>query len=170
MAGEEVSFYAKYIVLRYTLNMADISQIQHRRRLQTLAEFRYTLRQFLHFSESCSEEAGLQPQQHQLLLHVAGAPDGVETTISYVAERLGLRHHSVVELSKRCEEAGLIRRKHDTPDRRVVVLHVTAKGQRVLRVLSEAHERELSELVPRLVRALTSIRNADKRRINAAAI
>jgi DNA-binding MarR family transcriptional regulator len=143
------------------------SESEDRRRLQTLAEFRYALRQFLHFSEQRASAAGLHPQQHQLLLHLAGARDGVETTVSYAAERLGLRHHSVVELSKRCEEAGLIRRKHDTPDRRYVVLHVTAKGQRVLRALSEDHERELSELVPRLIRALTAIRSSARRDANA---
>lgn len=143
--------------------MASTPQPQDQRRLQTLAELRYTLRQFLHFSEQCATEAGLHPQQHQLLLHLAGAPDGTETTISYAAERLGLRHHTVVELSKRCEETGLIRRKHDTPDRRCVVLHVTAKGYRVLRALSEAHERELDELAPRLLRALTAIRTSAKR-------
>jgi DNA-binding MarR family transcriptional regulator len=150
--------------------MADLPRSQEQQRLQTLAEFRYALRQFLHFSEECATEAGLHPQQHQLLLHVAGAPDGAETTISYVAERLGLRHHSVVELSKRCEEAGLIRRKHDTPDRRYVVLHVTAKGQRVLQTLSEVHERELSELVPRLVRTLTTIRSSARRNASPAGI
>jgi DNA-binding MarR family transcriptional regulator len=57
----------------------------------------------------------------------------------------------------------LIRRKHDTPDRRYVLLHVTAKGQRLLRALSDAHERELYELAPRLVRTLTSIRTSAAR-------
>src|SRR6201990_345899 len=122
-------------------------------RLKNLAEFRYELRQFLQFSESCSAEAGLHPQQHQLLLQLAGAPDEVETTVSYAAERLGLRHHTVVELSKRCEEAGLIHRHQDLNDRRRIQLRVTAKGQRVLRILSEDHERELHELGPRLIRA-----------------
>ncbi len=137
--------------------------------MQTLADFRYALRQFLHFSEERAAVAGLHPQQHQLLLHLAGAPDGAETTISYAAERLGLRHHSVVELSKRCEDAGLIRRRHDTPDRRYVMLHVTAKGHRVLRALSEDHERELYELVPRLVQSLTAIRGAARRTGSAGA-
>lgn len=128
-----------------------------RLRLQNLAEFRYELRQFVQFSENCSAEAGLHPQQHQLLLHLAGAPDGLETTVSYAAERLGLRHHTVVELSKRCEEAGLIDRIQDLHDRRRVQLQVTAKGHRVLGVLSDDHERELHELGPRLLRALSRI-------------
>jgi DNA-binding MarR family transcriptional regulator len=146
------------------MGMARVPHTRGRRRLQTLAEFRYALRQFLHFSERCSAERGLHPQQHQLLLHIAGAPDGVETTVSYAAERLGLRHHSVVELSKRCEEAGLIQRRHDTSDRRRVVLHVTAEGQRLLHALSEDHERELHELAPRLIQALRLIRSSDRDR------
>lgn len=143
-------------------------QAKDRQRVQTLAEFRYALRQFLHFSEARAVDAGLHPQQHQLLLHIAGAPDDVETTVSYAAERLGLRHHSVVELSKRCEEAGLIRRTHDSSDGRRVVLQVTAEGQRVLRTLSEDHERELHELLPTLIRTLTQIRSSHKRSAKSA--
>jgi DNA-binding MarR family transcriptional regulator len=138
--------------------MAKPFQSTDRQRLQTLAEFRYTLRKFLQFSEKRAEDAGLHPQQHQLLLHIAGAPEGVETTVTYVAERLGLRHNSVVELSKRCEEAGLVHRRHDTSDRRRVVLQITAEGNKLLRVLSDDHERELYELVPTLIEALTRVR------------
>jgi DNA-binding MarR family transcriptional regulator len=137
-------------------------QLEDRLRLQNLAEFRYELRQFLQFSEGCSAEAGLHPQQHQLLLQLAGAPDEVETTVSYAAERLGLRHHTVVELSKRCEDAGLIHRNQDLNDRRRVQLEVTAKGHRILRTLSEDHERELYELAPRLIGALSRICGPDE--------
>ena len=143
---------------RYNLNVSDISKKTARERLQTLAEFRYALRQFLHFSEQAASEAGLHPQQHQLLLQIAGIPDGVAPTISYAAERLGLRHHSVVELSKRCEEQGLIRRTQNTHDRRCVELQVTAHGRQLLRSLSEDHAHELYELAPRLITALTQIR------------
>jgi DNA-binding MarR family transcriptional regulator len=132
-------------------------QIEDRLRLRNLADFRYELRRFLHFSEGRAAEAGLHPQQHQLMLQLAGAPDGVETTVSYAAERLGLRHHTVVELSKRCEEAGLIHRDQDMTDRRRIQLRVTAKGHRVLRILSEDHARELYELAPRLIGVLSQI-------------
>jgi DNA-binding MarR family transcriptional regulator len=136
-------------------------QLEDRLRLQNLAEFRYELRRFVQFSEGCAAEAGLHPQQHQLLLQLAGAPDGAETTVSYAAERLGLRHHTVVELSKRCEEAGLINRNQDMNDRRCIQLQVTAKGHRLLRILSEAHARELYELAPRLIGALSLICGPD---------
>src|SRR5580698_10725780 len=85
---------------------------------QELAEFRSALRGFLHFSEEAATRVGLTPQQHQMMLQIAGASHGTLTTIAYLAERLALRHHSVVELSGRCEEAGLVIRGSDASDRR----------------------------------------------------
>jgi len=39
---------------------------------QDLGEFRFQLRQFLHFSESQAREYDLEPQQHQALLALKG--------------------------------------------------------------------------------------------------
>ncbi|WP_433974126.1 MarR family winged helix-turn-helix transcriptional regulator [Tunturiibacter lichenicola] len=142
-------------------------QTADRQRVQTLAEFRYALRKFLQFSEKRAEDAGLHPQQHQLLLHIAGAPEGFETTVSYVAERLGLRHNSVVELSKRCEDVGLIHRRQDASDGRRVLLQITAEGHKILRVLSDDHERELHDLLPTLVQTLTQIKSSHQRTAKA---
>jgi DNA-binding MarR family transcriptional regulator len=129
---------------------------------QLLAQFRCEIRRFLQFSERAATAAGLQPQQHQLLLQIAGAPDGTLITISHLADVLGLRHHTVVELSKRCELAGLVRRTHDLTDRRCVVLELTAQGEDALAQLSEAHARQLRELAPSLIEALTRIGNPPK--------
>lgn len=126
--------------------------------LRTLADFRYELRLFLHYSESAALEVGLQPQQHQLLLQVAGAPEGTAVTIAYAAERLGLRHNSTVELVDRSVRQGLLTRRADSQDRRRAILHMTQKGRQVLGRLSGEHARELNEMGPRLERALKRIR------------
>lgn len=125
-------------------------------RTRALADFRYVLRRFVQFSEQAAENAGLTPQQHQLLLQIAGAAPDAATTIGYLAQRLALKHNSLVELATRSEEAGLLLRKPDPLDRRVVVLHLTPAGSRVLHELSEDHERELHELAPRLIKALSA--------------
>jgi DNA-binding MarR family transcriptional regulator len=125
--------------------------------LRTLAEFRYELRHFLLFSESAALEAGLHPQQHQLLLQVAGAPENTSVTISYAAERLGLKHNSTVELVDRSEREGLLERTIDPDDRRRAILRVTRKGRLVLGRLAGDHAQELNELAPRLTRALKHI-------------
>ena len=125
--------------------------------LSTLAEFRFELRRFLRFSEGASLEAGLQPQQHQLLLQVAGATEGTAVTIAYAASRLGLKHNSTVELVDRSEREELIERTTDKDDKRRAILRLTRKGRQVLQKLSGDHARELNEMAPRLVRALRRV-------------
>jgi DNA-binding MarR family transcriptional regulator len=130
--------------------------------VRTLAEFRHRLRLFLQFSENAAQKLGLQPQQHQLLLQIAGAPDGTDTTVGYAAERLGLRHNTAVELSNRCEEAGLIQRQPAEDDRRCVLLKLTPKGKQLLNSLSIDHARELYELAPQLIRTLTELKRVKR--------
>ena len=127
------------------------------RLLHTLADFRYELRLFLLFSESAAQEAGLQPQQHQLLLQVAGASHEAPVTIAYAANRLGLKHNSTVELVDRSEREDLIERTTDKDDKRRAILRLTRKGRQVLQRLSGEHARELNEMAPRLVRALRRV-------------
>jgi len=126
--------------------------------LAALADFRYELRRFLHFSESAALEAGMQPQQHQLLLQVAGAVESAQVTIAYVAGRLALKHNSAVELVDRSEREGLLERTTDAKDKRCAILRLTRKGRRMLERLSDAHVRELHELGPRLISALEGVR------------
>jgi DNA-binding MarR family transcriptional regulator len=125
--------------------------------LSTLADFRFELRRFLQFSEGAATEAGLQPQQHQLLLQVAGAPGGTPVTIAYAATRLGLKHNSTVELVDRSEREELIERTADKDDKRRAILRLTRKGRHVLHELAGDHARELNELAPRLVKALRRV-------------
>ena len=125
--------------------------------LSTLADFRFELRRFLLFSESAALEAGLHPQRHQLLLQVAGAPNGTIVTIAYAAERLGLKHNSAVELVDRSEREGLLERIADLDDRRRTILRVTRKGRQVLGRLAGDHARELNEMAPRLIKSLRHI-------------
>lgn len=137
------------------------------RLLRTLAEFRFELRYFLHFSETASLEAGLQPQQHQLLLQVAGAPEGATVTIAYAAGRLGLKHNSAVELVNRTEREGFLARTVDAADKRCAILRLTRKGKLILGRLAGDHARELKELAPRLGQALKQIRLHSQRTAQA---
>lgn len=122
-----------------------------------LAEFRHQLRKFLLASENAAHQAGLHPQQHQLLLTVAGASPGTAPSIAYAAELLGLKHNSVVELVDRCENEGLLQRTTDPSDRRRVCLRVTARGQKVLDRLSYVHLQELDSKAPHLIKALQKV-------------
>jgi DNA-binding MarR family transcriptional regulator len=128
----------------------------------SLAEFRYQLRRFLHFSQDAAERAALHPQQHQLLLVLAGQPEDAIVSVALVAERLLLRHNSAVELVNRCVEQGLVTRREDGADRRRSLLGLTNQGKQVLQSLSVAHLQEFEELGPRLIEVLSGIVNAKK--------
>jgi DNA-binding MarR family transcriptional regulator len=124
--------------------------------LHALAEFRYRIRRFLRFSEAAAREAGLEPQQHQLLLAAAGALEG-PPTVSQLAERHQLKAHSVDELVTRAEANGLVRRRRSGDDRRYVMVEPTAKGRRALDRLSESHRAELRAAATGLQQALAML-------------
>jgi DNA-binding MarR family transcriptional regulator len=126
--------------------------------IQTLADFRYELRRFNQFSEQAAARQGVQSKQYQLLLQVAGAPPEAIVTIAYAAERMGLKHNSMVELVDRSEKQGLLMRNEDSNDRRRTLLRVTRKGHQVLNRLADEHARELTERAPAMMRALEQIR------------
>lgn len=132
--------------------MRDVSQTQ----IRALAEFRHQIRRFLHFSEEAAKSAGIEPQQHQLMLAVK-ALEPESASIGFLAERLLLRHHSVVGLVDRLEQAGLVKRVRSVEDRRSAQVLLTAKGTRILKQLSLYHRRELTSAIPALTESLVTI-------------
>lgn len=111
--------------------------------LRQLAEFRYRLRKFLSFSERAARSHGLTPQQHQLLLGVAGFTDRGSATITELAEFLQERHNAVVGLVQRAERRGLVRKSQSTSDHRVVQVFLLPEGERLLNKLTELHRKEV---------------------------
>jgi DNA-binding MarR family transcriptional regulator len=124
---------------------------------QALAEFRYQIRTFLRFSESAARAQGLNGQQHQLLLALKGLPAGVAPTVSALAGRLQLRHHSAVELLDRLAERGYIIRRTNPQDLRQALVRITPRGNAVLRKLTQVHFEELHSAGPLLLDALRRI-------------
>lgn len=123
---------------------------------RVLAEFRYQLRKFQRFSEEAARGAGLEPQQHQLLLAIKGF-GGDQVTIGDVAERLQIQHHSAVALVDRTEQRGLLTRTRNEVDRRQVLLTLTDQGEAALRALATAHRQELQTAAPELIRILQDV-------------
>lgn len=108
-----------------------------------LAQFRYRLRRFLRFSEKAARAAGVTPQQHQLMLGVAGFTGRGWATISELREFLQERHNAVVALVNRAVQANLVRKTHVERDRRFVRVDLTEAGQAMLIRLAALHRGEL---------------------------
>ncbi|MHA3775328.1 MarR family winged helix-turn-helix transcriptional regulator [Verrucomicrobiota bacterium sgz303538] len=115
---------------------------------ESLAAFRYALRQFIRFSEEAAVTAGLSPQQHQALLAIKGFPGRDLVTIGELAEKLQIKHHSAGGLVDRLEVDGYVERQHSSEDARRVFVVLTARGERVLARLSASHQQELRRIGP----------------------
>jgi DNA-binding MarR family transcriptional regulator len=135
---------------------------------RSLAELRYQTRRFVSLSEQTARAAGIEPQQHQLLLAIKGLPPDRRPTIKTLAERLCVQHHTVVALVDQVEARKLVRRKRHAEDRREILLVLTAQGQRLLRGLSVLHRDQLRIVGPTLVDALTEILGQHSRSLPAA--
>ena len=125
----------------------------HRLLIRQMAWFRYQLRQFLRFSEKAARACGVTPQQHQLLLGVAGYTGHGWATISELAEFLQERHNAVVGLVERAAQKGLVQKEQGARDRRFVRVLLTPQGDAVLAKLTELHRDELARVRARLLTA-----------------
>lgn len=138
---------------------------------QALAEFRYQIRKFLHFSDQAVEAAGMERGQYQLMLSIKGMLDGPRPRIRDVANRMQIQHHSAVELINRLEAGGYVRRERGLDDRREVLLALTPKGEKVLGELALHHHEQLLEAAPRLVESLRQVmagKSPERKRATAA--
>lgn len=112
--------------------------------------FRVTLRRFLRWSEEQASAAGLTPTQHQLLVAIKGHPGPRAPSVREIAEYLLLQSHSAVGLVDRAETAGVVRRRQDPDDARVVRVELTEKGDKLVTDLTTAHLAKLHELAAAL--------------------
>jgi len=113
---------------------------------EALARFRFGIRRYLRFSEQAVRRHGLTPQQYQLLLALKGFPGREWASVSELADRLQLRHHSVGELVNRAQAQDLVTRASHPTDARVVRVEMTRHGETALARLSELHRDELRRM------------------------
>jgi len=68
-----------------------------------------------------------------------------------------IQHHSAVELAKRLEQRGAIKRVAGETDRREVLVKLTDKGRAALRSLVLEHREELEKSGPELASVLQQV-------------
>ena len=124
---------------------------------RALAELRCRIRHFLREGDSVARAAGLEPQQYLLLLAIRGLPEGEEATVRTLAERLALKHHSVVELIDRLQAHGYVIRSRNREDRRRVLVSLMPRGERLLEQVARHRISELRSNGLQLVRAINEL-------------
>ena len=144
---------------------------------RALGELRYLIRRFLQEGDTTAKQAGLEPQQYLLLLAVRGLPTGQSATISALANRLSLRHHSTVELIDRMEGHGYVKRLRGREDRREVLVSLQPRGAKLLEKVVEqriielrANGRDLVAAIGELLETRVKVTAAKNGRRKAAAL
>jgi DNA-binding MarR family transcriptional regulator len=126
-----------------------------------LGQFRWSIRQFLQFSEEGARGRGISSQQHQALLAIRGHPGPEALTIGGLAERLFIKNHSALELAARMAENGLIERQVSDEDRRRVLLRILPRGAEILEAISLRNLGQINQTAEILAEILDTVRHLD---------
>ncbi len=101
----------------------------------------------------------LSMTQYNVLRILRGAPDGLPC--GEIGNRMITRDPDITRLLDRLEKRGLISRRREARDRRMVLTRITAEGLAVLARLDEpiqeAHRRQLGHLGRERLRALCEL-------------
>jgi len=124
---------------------------------RALAELRYRIRHFIQEGDAAAQRSNLEPQQYLMLLAIRGLPQGAVATISRLAERMALKHHSVVELIDRLETHGLARRSRSAGDKREVRVSLLPRGSKLLERVARERLSELKASGVALANAITAL-------------
>ena len=120
----------------------------------TLTAWRDTLRAFLNASKTILKQVNVTPNQYQALLCIRFGNGHKHPTIGQLASCMHIRHNSGVTLVNKLVERGWVKRVPSHEDRRLVHLHLTAKGEATLRKMVTAHRHELNSIAPALRKIL----------------
>jgi DNA-binding MarR family transcriptional regulator len=126
---------------------------------RALAELRYRIRHFIQEGDAAARRSNLEPQQYLMLLAIRGLPTGSPSTISILAERMALKHHSAVELVDRLEKHGWVRRDRSNRDRRQVLVSLLPRGTRLLEKVARERIGELRASGKTLAKAIGNLVN-----------
>jgi DNA-binding MarR family transcriptional regulator len=124
---------------------------------RALSELRYRIRHFIQEGDAAAQRSNLEPQQYLMLLAIRGLPKGAVATISTLAERMALKHHSAVELIDRLETHGLVRRSRSEGDKREVRVSLLPQGSKLLDRVARERLSELKASGAALANAITAL-------------
>ena len=109
----------------------------------------------------------LSATQYNVLRILRGAPEG--WTCGEIASRMITRDPDITRLLDRLEKRGLISRRRESKDRRMVKTRITPEGLKLLARLDEpvqdAHRRQLGHLGRERLRALAELLLAARAKI-----
>ena len=108
-----------------------------------MARLRHALRALLAANEAISHAEGLTPQQYQAMLAICAWRGPM--ALKDLADQLMLKHSAAVQLFRRLETTGFVRREVSAVDRRVVHVKLTAAGDELVVAILQKQLREFQD-------------------------
>ena len=109
--------------------------------------------------EKLLKSADISPNQYNVLRILRGSPQGLPC--AEIGDRMISRDPDITRLLDRLEKAGLVARRRDSTDRRVVLARITPQGLKVLAELDApiitTHREQLGHLGPTRLRSLLQL-------------
>ncbi len=106
----------------------------------------------------------LSPNQYNVLRILRGAPEGLPC--GEIGSRMITRDPDITRLLDRLEKRGLISRRRETKDRRMVLARITTEGLKILARLDgpieEIHRRQMGHLGRERLRVLCELLRATR--------
>lgn len=101
-----------------------------------VAEARYVLRKVFRIVEEQAKKYGIDPLAHQALIQIYGSPD-MELQVNQIANRLDITAAFSSSLVRTLVEKGLVVRRKDDQDQRVIYVQITSHGREVMDEIDE---------------------------------
>ena len=97
-------------------------------------------------SEAFFTEFGMTPGRFTVLMLLFDKLSGatLARTPAELAEKAGVARATITGLVDTLERDGLVTRKHDSGDRRMMLIHLTAKGQAALEAILPGHFKQMA--------------------------
>lgn len=115
----------------------------NKKHLIALSEFRQHIRNFEDFSDRIIAGKGLTTPQYLVLLHISGVPDQDWLSVGGISTYLKVSRGVADKLTRQCEELGLVERKPDAHDQRIIQIHLTQKGKVFVNEISDYHRERI---------------------------
>jgi DNA-binding MarR family transcriptional regulator len=122
-----------------------------------MARLRHALRALLAANEAISHAEGLTPQQYQAMLAICAWRGPM--ALKDLADQLMLKHSAAVQLFRRLETTGFVRREVSAVDRRVVHVKLTAAGDELVVAILQKQLREFQDRGEGLCRLIKRVQS-----------
>lgn len=115
----------------YSLSAPALAPDGQKMRFEVLKQFRVLLRSIKRHYQWVEQESGVSGAQLRAMAEIAKAP-GIK--VSDLARQLAVHLSTVSNMLRRLEALALVKRLRISEDHRVVLLLLTAKGRKILRL------------------------------------